>query len=179
MQEGPGLFSTYIDLFAHRKHAPSGGFKLFLVHAFMNLCRLGRGGPGQGSREDPSTPQEAYHGMGLAAKMMAKMGWTEGRGLGRSQQGMTTPLMAHKKDGRSGIIVNADSAHSMPGKSCTATLAALTPFKGLKSCDLCLSSRSKGRPCGFRTSGQKSKDDQGDPQQSCLAAEYGGARRGG
>lgn len=50
--------------------------------------------------------------MGVAAKMMAKMGWTEGRGLGRSQQGITTPLMAQKKDGRSGVIINADSAHS-------------------------------------------------------------------
>ena len=48
--------------------------------------------------------------MRLAAKMMAKMGWTEGRGLGRSQQGMTTPLMAQKKDSRSGVIINADSA---------------------------------------------------------------------
>lgn len=50
--------------------------------------------------------------MGLAAKMMAKMGWTEGKGLGRSQQGITTPLMAQKKDGRSGVIINADSANS-------------------------------------------------------------------
>ena len=95
----------------------------FRVHTFTNSCRLGGDGPGQGSGEDLSTPQEAYRGMGLAAKMMAKMGWTEGRGLGKSQQGMTTPLMAHKKDGRSGIIVNADSAHSTPGKSWAATLA--------------------------------------------------------
>ncbi|CAK0782714.1 hypothetical protein CVIRNUC_005909 [Coccomyxa viridis] len=83
--------------------------------AYARRARSGRGEPGQDSSEDSSTPQEAYHGMGLAAKMMAKMGWTEGRGLGKSQQGMTTPLMAHKKDGRSGIIVNADSAHSTAG----------------------------------------------------------------
>ena len=105
-------------------HGPSSsGVEPGLIHAFINLCRLGKGEPGQDSNEDLSSPQEAYHGMGLAAKMMAKMGWTEGRGLGKSQQGMTTPLMAHKKDGRSGIIVNADSAHSTAGESCAAILA--------------------------------------------------------
>jgi splicing factor 45 len=40
--------------------------------------------------------------------MMMKMGWKEGQGLGKSDQGMTTPLMA-QKDVRSGqgVIVAA------------------------------------------------------------------------
>ena len=46
-------------------------------------------------------------GMTLAQKMMEKMGWKEGSGLGKDGQGMTTPLMAQKDGIRSGIIVNA------------------------------------------------------------------------
>ena len=45
--------------------------------------------------------------MTLAQKMMEKMGWKEGSGLGKDGQGMTTPLMAQKDGIRSGIIVNA------------------------------------------------------------------------
>ena len=87
--------------------------------------RLSQGGSGSSSAQHPSEPQEASHGMGLAAKMMAKMGWTEGKGLGRSQQGITTPLMAQKKDGRSGVIVNADSANSGNSLSVRATMTIL------------------------------------------------------
>ena len=46
-------------------------------------------------------------GMSLAQKMMEKMGWKEGSGLGKDGQGMTTPLMAQKDGIRSGVIVNA------------------------------------------------------------------------
>lgn len=46
-------------------------------------------------------------GMSLAQKMMMKMGWKEGQGLGKSDQGMITPLMAKKDGTHSGIIVNA------------------------------------------------------------------------
>ena len=38
---------------------------------------------------------------------MMKMGWKEGQGLGKSDQGMTTPLMAKKDGRRSGVIVAA------------------------------------------------------------------------
>ena len=40
---------------------------------------------------------------------MEKMGWQEGQGLGRTKQGMTTPLVAQKLDSRSGVIINAAS----------------------------------------------------------------------
>ncbi|KAK2991256.1 hypothetical protein RJ640_018013 [Escallonia rubra] len=43
--------------------------------------------------------------MTMAQRMMAKMGWKEGQGLGRQEQGITTPLMAKKTDRRAGIIV--------------------------------------------------------------------------
>ncbi|CAI0545581.1 unnamed protein product [Linum tenue] len=45
--------------------------------------------------------------MTAAQRMMAKMGWKEGQGLGRQEQGITTPLMAKKTDRRGGVIVNA------------------------------------------------------------------------
>ncbi|KAK3000814.1 hypothetical protein RJ639_021740 [Escallonia herrerae] len=50
--------------------------------------------------------------MTMAQRMMAKMGWKEGQGLGRQEQGITTPLMAKKTDRRAGIIVNASAITS-------------------------------------------------------------------
>ncbi|XP_057544913.1 DNA-damage-repair/toleration protein DRT111, chloroplastic [Amaranthus tricolor] len=45
--------------------------------------------------------------MTAAQRMMAKMGWKAGQGLGKLEQGITTPLMAKKTDRRAGVIVNA------------------------------------------------------------------------
>ncbi|XP_021745365.1 DNA-damage-repair/toleration protein DRT111, chloroplastic-like [Chenopodium quinoa] len=45
--------------------------------------------------------------MTAAQRMMAKMGWKQGQGLGKLEQGITTPLMAMKTDRRAGVIVNA------------------------------------------------------------------------
>lgn len=71
-----------------------------------SLFRLGRqSGFSDGAAEAPAGPL----GMGLAARMMEKMGWKEGQGLGRNQQGIATPLIAKKTDQRSGRIVVADA----------------------------------------------------------------------
>ncbi|KFK44859.1 hypothetical protein AALP_AA1G311800 [Arabis alpina] len=54
--------------------------------------------------------------MTAAQKMMAKMGWKQGQGLGKLEQGITTPLMAKKTDRRAGVIVNASEIKSAEKK---------------------------------------------------------------
>ncbi|UKJ88238.1 hypothetical protein MACJ_000682 [Theileria orientalis] len=43
----------------------------------------------------------------VALKMMEKMGWKEGLGLGKNEQGMVTPLVAKQTGKNSAIIMNA------------------------------------------------------------------------
>jgi splicing factor 45 len=43
--------------------------------------------------------------MGLAQKLLEKMGWREGQGLGRNRQGMATPLVAQKTAAHAGVVV--------------------------------------------------------------------------
>lgn len=45
--------------------------------------------------------------MPAAQRMMEKMGWREGQGLGKDANGMTTPLMMRKTDRAAGIVVSA------------------------------------------------------------------------
>ncbi|ESQ33819.1 hypothetical protein EUTSA_v10007861mg [Eutrema salsugineum] len=54
--------------------------------------------------------------MTAAQRMMEKMGWKQGQGLGKSEQGITTPLMAKKTDRRAGVIVNASEIKSSEKK---------------------------------------------------------------
>ncbi|KAG5235320.1 DNA-damage-repair/toleration protein [Salix suchowensis] len=62
-------------------------------------------------------------------RMMAKMGWKEGQGLGKQEQGITTPLVAKKTDRRAGVIVNA--SESKPEKKVKSVNFNGTPTRVL------------------------------------------------
>lgn len=44
----------------------------------------------------------------FGTRMMKKMGWKNGQGLGKDSQGISVPLMAKTTDGQVGVIVNLD-----------------------------------------------------------------------
>ncbi|KAG8365661.1 hypothetical protein BUALT_Bualt18G0129200 [Buddleja alternifolia] len=99
--------------------------------AWRRRAAMSGGGGGGGVPRSPSPPpignvggegfsigKSESGGLGLGAegkmtaaqRMMAKMGWKKGQGLGKLEQGITTPLMAKKTDKRAGVIVNASES---------------------------------------------------------------------
>jgi len=55
-----------------------------------------------------SKPAKPATGLGIAAKIMAKYGYKEGGGLGKSEQGMSSALLVEKTSKRGGRIINCD-----------------------------------------------------------------------
>lgn len=57
--------------------------------------------------EAPSEAEPMGGGMSVAQRMLEKMGWKEGEGLGRNRQGIATPLEVQKTSTRGGVIRSA------------------------------------------------------------------------
>lgn len=64
--------------------------------------------PGAGPGQAGAAPK----GMGLAQKLLEKMGWREGQGLGRHRQGMATPLVAQKTAAHAGELAIHTQTHT-------------------------------------------------------------------
>jgi splicing factor 45 len=84
--------------------------------AFARRATLGK--PGTEGADRSAAATGGGGGESLAMKMMKKMGYKEGRGLGKNDQGMVTHLEVKKDSARSGIIVNAPNE---------------TPYEGAKN----------------------------------------------
>jgi splicing factor 45 len=85
--------------------------------AFARRATLGKSGT-EGADRSAAATGGGGGGESLAMKMMKKMGYKEGRGLGKNDQGMVTHLEVKKDSARSGIIVNAPNE---------------TPYEGAKN----------------------------------------------
>eukprot|EP00435_Cladocopium_sp_Y103_P013630 s1245_g3.t1 len=55
---------------------------------------------------------------GFGYKMLQKMGWKEGEGLGKEERGLATPLWVDPREGRSGLF-SAQSGESRPARPAT------------------------------------------------------------
>ncbi|EFJ51175.1 hypothetical protein VOLCADRAFT_87981 [Volvox carteri f. nagariensis] len=83
----------------------------------------GAGGGGGGGSSGPGGDEGAgsNKGMTLAQKLLEKMGWREGEGLGKNRQGISNPLVAQKTNQRAAVIVEAPPA---PNKPATGVFAS-------------------------------------------------------
>lgn len=83
------------------------GEEAFLRRGGLRLVESNSEGMTDGVQGDETNGdgRTSVKGMSLAQRMMEKMGWKAGQGLGKNQQGMAQPLEVQKTDVRSGKIV--------------------------------------------------------------------------
>lgn len=66
------------------------------------------------ARQQQATPSPEPKEDDFATKMLKKMGWKEGQGLGKEGQGMAAPLVMQKTDQKAGRIVEAQKREAPP-----------------------------------------------------------------
>lgn len=66
------------------------------------------------SRQQANKAPEQPKADDFATKMMKKMGWKEGSGLGKDGQGMAAPLVMKKTDARAGVITEGQRRNEAP-----------------------------------------------------------------
>lgn len=81
------------------------------------------------AKSAPKQNQAPRKTLSVAERMMAKMGWKEGSGLGKSEQGITAPLQHKKTDRKSGIIVAAPTPPPKRPSPSTPATAGPPPTK--------------------------------------------------
>ncbi|XP_076939549.1 DNA-damage-repair/toleration protein 111-like [Bidens hawaiensis] len=107
--------------------------------AWKRRAAMSGGGDGDRDRDGDgfSIEKSEMGGLGVGAggqmtaaqRMMAKMGWKAGQGLGKQEQGITTPLVAKKTDRRAGVIVNAGEAKQQVEKKTRGVSINGTPTR--------------------------------------------------
>ncbi|XP_047054441.1 DNA-damage-repair/toleration protein DRT111, chloroplastic [Lolium rigidum] len=113
---------------ADQARASAAALNISGEEAWMRRAAMSGGASAQRASSPPpqadggsggfNIPGSSTTGLGLGAggqltaaqRMMAKMGWKEGQGLGKQEQGITAPLVARKTDRRAGVIVDESSS---------------------------------------------------------------------
>jgi hypothetical protein len=72
---------------------------------FASDASGGSGGSGGSDAPAGAPAPKVEKGLPLAQKLMAKMGWSKGEGLGKSKQGIPAPLRVKKTSARGGTVV--------------------------------------------------------------------------
>ena len=75
--------------------------------------------------EEMADDSTAADGKTAAQRMMERMGWREGQGLGKAGDGMTSCLVVKKTDARAGVIVNAPAPKPAPQPTCVLCLRGM------------------------------------------------------
>jgi splicing factor 45 len=75
--------------------------------------------------EEMADDSSAPDGKTAAQRMMERMGWREGQGLGKAGDGMKSCLVVKKTDARAGVIVNAPAPRLAPQPTCVLCLRGM------------------------------------------------------